>query len=171
MQLCKVITNEPIKNYICVYGEENDIKHARVVQKSIHRAKYCQLTKEEIKDVLEKPCYTYVKRLNHSCWVIEREKQWNLATIYYREVNGEKEVFDIHYHKNGNINGHRTEDEVIKDTNSILEECGFNIKLFIGGFICQKKQVNRKTNRHTEKQYKKIKLHSQSAMSKELKEM
>ena len=44
MQLCKIIKNEPIKNFICVYNEENGIKHARVAQKSIHRAKYCQLT-------------------------------------------------------------------------------------------------------------------------------
>lgn len=156
MQLCKIIRNEPIKNFICVYKEENGIKHARVAQKSIHRAKYCQCTKREIKNFLENPCYTYVEQVNSACWIIEREKQWNLATIYYREVNGEKEVFDIHYHKNGNVNGHRTEDEVIKDTNAILEECGFNLKLFNGGFMCQKKQVNRKTNKRIEKQYTEI---------------
>lgn len=156
MQLCKIISNEPIKNYVCVYGEENGIKYARVAQKSIHRAKYCQLTKAEIKDVLEKLCYTHVEQVKNDCWIIEREKQWNLATIYYREVNGVKEVFDIHYHKNGNINGHRTEEEVIEDTNSILEGCGFKLNLFIGGFMTFKKSVQRKTNKHIEKRYKKI---------------
>ena len=156
MQLCKIIRNEPIKNFICVYKEENGIKHARVAQKCIHRAKYCQLTKAEIKAVFGNYRYTHVEQVKTDCWIIERIKDWNLASIYYHEVNGVKEVIDIHYHKNGNVNGHRTEDEVIKDTNAILEECGFDIKLFIGGFICQKKQFNRKTNRHTEKQYKKI---------------
>lgn len=157
MQLCKVISNKPIKNFVCVYGEENGIKHARVAQKTIHRAKYHQLTKAEIKAISEKPCYTHVEQLNSACWIIEREKDWNLATIYYQEVNGVKEVLDIHYHKNGNINGHRTEEKVIEDTNTILEECGFKLKNFIGSFMCHKKQVNRKTNRRIEKQYKKIK--------------
>lgn len=157
MQLSKVISNEPIKNFVCVYGEENGIKHARVAQRTLYRAKYCQLTKAEIKDVLEKSCYTFVVRLNPACWIIEREKDWNLASIYYREVNGEKEVFDIHYHKNGNINGYRTEEQVIEDTNAILEECGFKLNLSIGGFISKKKQVQRKTNKHIEKQYTKIK--------------
>ena len=157
MQLCKVIDNEPIKNFVCVYNEENGIKHARVAQRTIYRAKYCQCTKKEIKDFLEKLCYTYVERVNSACWIVEREKDWNLATIYYREVNGVKEVFDIHYHKNGNINGKRTEEQVIEDANAILEECGFNINLFIGGFMAQKKAVQRKTNKHTVKQYTKIK--------------
>lgn len=156
MQLCKIIRNEPIKNFICVYKEENGIKHARVAQRSIHRAKYCQLTKAEIKTVLEELCYTHVEQVKTDCWIIEREKDWNLATIYYREVNGVKEVFDIHYHKNGNINGHRTEEEVIEDTNNILEECGFKLNLFIGGFMTQKKKIQRKTNKHIEKRYKKI---------------
>lgn len=157
MQLCKVISNELIKNYICVYGEENGIKHARVAQRTLYRAKFCQLTKVEIKAILEKPCYTHVEQVNGACWIIEREKQWNLASIYYREVNGVKEVFDIHYHKNGNINGHRTEEQVIEDVNTILEECGFKLKPFIGSFMCHKKQVNRKTNRQIKKQYNKIK--------------
>lgn len=157
MQLCKIIENEPIKNFICVYAEENGIKHARVAQRTIHRAKYCQLTKKEIKEVLEKLCYTHVEQVKNDCWIIEREKDWNLATIYYREVNGVKEVFDIHYHKNGNINGHRTEEEVIEDTNNILEECGFKLNLFIGGFMTLKKQVQVKTNKHTVKRYTKIK--------------
>ena len=157
MQLCKIIKNKPIKNFICVYNEENGIKHARVVQKCIHRAKYCQLTRKEIKAVLGNPCYTHVEQLKTDNWILEREKDWNLASIYYREVNDVKEVFDIHYHKNGNINGHRTEEQVIEDANAILEECGFKLKLFIGEFMCQKKQVNRKTNKHTVKQYTKIK--------------
>lgn len=157
MQLCKVIKNEPIKNFICVYGEENGIKHARVAQRTLYRAKFCQLTKAEIKAVLEKSCYTHVEHIKTDGWILEREKEWNLASIYYREVNGVKEVFDVHYHKNGNINGKRTEEQVIKDTNAILEECGFKLKNFIGSFMCHKKQVNRKTNRRIEKQYKKIK--------------
>ena len=97
MQLCKVIRNEPIKNFVCVYKEENGIKHARVAQRTIYRAKYCQLTKKEIKAVFGNYRYTHVEQVNPSCWIIERIKDWNLATIYYREVNGEKEVFDIHY--------------------------------------------------------------------------
>ena len=156
MQLCKVIKNEPIKNFICVYTEENGIKHARVAQRTLYRAKYCQLTKKEIKEILEKPCYTHVEQVKTDCWIIEREKVWNLATIYYREVNGVKEVFDIHYHKNGNINGKRTEEQVIEDAHAILEECGFNLKLFIGGFMCHKKQVQLKTNKHTVKRYTKV---------------
>ena len=48
--------------------------------------------------------------------IVEREKEWNLASIYYREVNGVKEVFDIHYHKNSHINGKRTEEQVIEET-------------------------------------------------------
>ena len=156
MQLCKVISNEPIKNFVCVYDEENGVKHARVAQKTLYRAKYCQLTKEEIKSILEKSCYTHVEQVKTDCWILEREKDWNLATIYYREVNGVKEVFDIHYHKNSHINGKRTEEQVIEDTNTILDECGFNLKHFNSGFMCQKKQVNRKTNRHIEKQYTKI---------------
>lgn len=160
MQLCKVIKNEPIKNFICVYTEENGIKHARVAQRTLYRAKYCQLTKKEIKEILEKPCYTHVERVNPSCWILEREKDWNLATIYYREVNGVKEVFDIHYHKNGNINGKRTEKQVIEDTNAIIEECGFKLNLFIGGFTCQKKRRMRKTTPIIEKQYTKIKVNS-----------
>lgn len=156
MQLCKVISNEPIKNFVCVYDEENGVKHARVAQKTLYRAKYCQLTKAEIKSILEKSCYTHVEQVKTDCWILEREKDWNLATIYYREVNGVKEVFDIHYHKNSHINGKRTEEQVIEDTNTILEECGFNLKHFNSGFMCQKKQVNRKTNRHIEKQYTKI---------------
>ena len=125
-------------------------------KKTLYRAKYCQLTKEEIKSILEKSCYTHVEQVKTDCWILEREKDWNLATIYYREVNGVKEVFDIHYHKNSHINGKRTEEQVIEDTNTILEECGFNLKHFNSGFMCQKKQVNRKTNRHIEKQYTKI---------------
>lgn len=156
MQLCKVISDEPIKNFVCVYNEENGIKHARVAQKTLYRAKYCQLTKKEIKAVLENPCYTHVEQVKTDCWIIERKKDWNLATIYYREDNGVKEVFDIHYHKNSHINGKRTEEQVIEDTNAILEECGFNLKLFNGGFMCQKKQVNRKTNKRIEKQYTEI---------------
>lgn len=156
MQLCKVISNEPIKNFVCVYDEENGVKHARVVQRTLYRAKYCQLTKEEIKTILEKPRYTNVEQVKTDCWIIERIKDWNLATIYYREVNGVKEVFDIHYHKNGNINGRRTEEQVIEDTNAILDECGFKMNPFIVGFMCQKKQVQRKTNKHIEKQYTKI---------------
>ena len=138
-------------------SEENGIKHARVAQRTLYRAKYCQCTKREIKDFLEKLCYTFVEQVNPACWIVEREKDWNLATIYYREVNGVKEVFDIHYHKNGNINGKRTQGQVIEDTNAILEECGFKLKNFIGSFMCHKKQVNRKTNRRIKKQYKKIK--------------
>jgi hypothetical protein len=157
MQLCKVIKNEPIKNFICVYSEENGIKHARVAQRTLYRAKYCQLTRKEIKTVLDNPCYTHVEQLKTDNWILEREKEWNLATIYYHEVNGVKEVFDIHYHKNGNINGKRTQEQVIADTNAIIEECGFNINLFIGGFMAQKKAVQRKTNKHTVKQYTKIK--------------
>ena len=157
MQLCNVISNEPIKNFVCVYNEENGIKHARVAQRALYRAKYCQLTKAEIKDVLEKPCYTHVERVKTDCWIIEREKDWNLASIYYREVNGVKEVFDIHYHKNGNKNGHRTDEQVIEDTNAILEECGFKLNLFIGSFMSKKKQVQLKTNKHIEKRYTKIK--------------
>lgn len=157
MQLCKVISNEPIKNFICVYNEENGIKHARVSQRTIYRAKYCQCTKREIKDFLEKLCYTHVERVNPACWIVEREKDWNLASIYYHEVNGVKEVIDIHYHKNGHINGNRTEEQVIEDANAILEECGFKLKLFIGGFMSMKKQVQRKTNKHIEKRYTKIK--------------
>ena len=156
MQLCKVISNEPIKNFVCVYDEENGVKHARVAQKTLYRAKYCQLTKEEIKSILEKSCYTHVEQVKTDCWILEREKDWNLATVYYREVNGVKEVFDIHYHKNSHINGKRTDEQVIEDTNTILDECGFNLKHFNSGFMCQKKQVNRKTNRHIEKQYTKI---------------
>ena len=136
MKLCKVISNELIKNFVCVYNEENGIKHARVAQRTLYRAKYCQLTKAEIKYVLEKPCYTYVERVNPSCW---------------------KEVFDIHYHKNSHINGNRTEEQVIEDTNAILEECGFKLNLTVGGFMCHKKQVQRKTNKHIEKRYKKLK--------------
>lgn len=157
MQLCKVIKNEPIKNFVCVYAEENGIKHARVAQKCIHRAKYCQLTRKEIKDVLENPSYTHVERTKTDCFILERVKDWNLASIYYREVDGEKVVFDIHYHKNGNSNGHRTEEQVIEDVNAILEECGFKLNLFVGGFMAQKKAVQRKTNKHTVKQYTKIK--------------
>lgn len=157
MQLCKVIDNEPIKNFVCVYNEENGIKHARVAQRTIYRAKYCQCTKREIKDFFEKLCYTYVEQVNPACYIVEREKDWNLATIYYREVNGVKEVFDIHYHKNPNINGKRTEKQVIEDTNDILDECGFKLNLFIGGFMCMKKRRMRKTNPIKEKQYTKIK--------------
>lgn len=157
MQLSKVISNELIKNFVCVYNEENGIKHARVAQRTLYRAKYCQLTKTEIKYVLEKPCYTHVEQVKTDCWIIEREKDWNLASIYYREVNGVKEVFDIHYHKNSHINGNRTEEQVIEDTNAILDECGFKLNLTIGGFMCHKKQVQRKTNKHIEKRYKKIK--------------
>lgn len=157
MQLCKVIDNEPIKNFVCVYNEENGIKHARVAQRTIYRAKYCQCTKKEIKDFLEKLCYTYVEQVSPDCYIVEREKEWNLASIYYREVNGVKEVFDIHYHKNGNINGKRTEKQVIEDTNDILEECGFKLNLFIGSFMCKKKRVQLKTNNHIEKRYTKIK--------------
>lgn len=160
MQLCKVISNEPIKNFICVYTEENGIKHARVAQKCIHRAKYCQLTKAEIKAVFGNYRYTHVEQVNPSCWIIERIKDWNLATIYYREVNGTKEVFDIHYHKNGNINGKRTQEQVIEDTNAILEECGFKLNLFIGEFMCNKKRRMRKTTPIREKHYTKIKVNS-----------
>ena len=156
MQLCKVISNEPIKNFVCVYNEENGIKHARVAQRTIYRAKYCQCTKKEIEDFLVKLCYTFVEEVNSACYIIEREKDWNLASIYYREVNGVKEVLDIHYHKNGNRNGHRTEEQVIEDTNAILEECGFKLNLFIGGFMSHKKQVQLKTNKHTVKRYTKI---------------
>lgn len=156
MQLCKVIKNEPIKNFICVYKEENGIKHARVAQRTLYRAKYCQLTKKEIKEILEKPCYTHVEQVKTDCWILERERDWNLATIYYREVNGIKEVFDIHYHKNGNINGKRTEKQVIEDTNSIIEECGFKLNLFIGEFMCNKKRRMRKTDPIIEKHYTKI---------------
>jgi len=157
MQLCKIIRNEPIKNFICVYKEENGIKHVRVAQKSIHRAKYCQLTKAEIKGVFGNYRYTHVEQVKTDCWIIERIKDWNLASIYYHEVNGVKEVIDIHYHKNGNKNGHRTEEQVIEDANAILEECGFKLNLFIGGFMTYKKQVQRKTNKHTVKRYTKIK--------------
>lgn len=157
MQLCKVISNEPIKNFICVYGEENSIKHARVAQRALYRAKYCQLTKAEIKSVLEKPCYTHVEQVKTDCWIIEREKDWDLATIYYREDNGVKEVFDIHYHKNPSINGKRTEEQVIEDTKAILEECGFKLNLSIGEFMCNKKRRMRKTTPIREKQYTKIK--------------
>ena len=157
MQLCKVIKNEPIKNFVCVYAEENGIKHARVAQKCIHRAKYCQLTRKEIKSVLGNPSYTHVEQTKTDCWILERVKDWNLASIYYREVDGVKEVFDIHYHKNGNSNGHRTEEQVIKDTNAILEECGFKLNLFIGEFMCNKKRRMRKTNPIKVKQYTKIK--------------
>lgn len=156
MQLNKVISNEPIKNFVCVYKEENGIKHARVAQKTLYRAKYCQCTKREIKNFLVKLCYTFVEEVNPSCYIVEREKDWNLASIYYREVDGVKEVFDIHYHKNGNKNGHRTEEQVIKDANDILEECGFKLNLFIGGFMSYKKQVQLKTNKHTVKRYTKI---------------
>lgn len=160
MQLCKVIRNEPIKNFVCVYKEENGIKHARVAQKCIHRAKYCQCTKGEIKNFFEKQCYTHVERVNPACYIVEREKDWNLATIYYREVNGVKEVFDIHYHKNGNINGKRTEKQVIADTNAIIEECGFKLNLFIVEFMCNKKRRMRKTTPIREKHYMKIKVNS-----------
>lgn len=160
MQLCKVISNELIKNFVCVYNEENGIKYARVAQRTLYRAKYCQLTKAEIKSVLENPCYTHVEQVKTDCWIIEREKDWNLATIYYREVNGVKEVFDIHYHKNGNINGKRTEKQVIEDTNVILEECGFKLNLFIGEFMCNKKRRMRKTTPIREKHYTKIKVNS-----------
>lgn len=156
MQLCKVISNKPIKNFICVYSEENGIKHARVAQRTIYRAKYCQCTKREIKNFLEKPCYTHVEQVKNDCLIIEREKVWNLATIYYQEVNGVKEVFDIHYHKNSSINGKRTEEQVIEDANAILEECGFKLKLFVGGFMCHKKRVQLKTNKHIVKRYTKI---------------
>ena len=156
MQLCKVIKNEPIKNFICVYTEENGIKHARVAQRTLYRAKYCQLTKKEIKEILEKPCYTNVEQVKTDCWILERERDWNLATIYYREVNGVKEVFDIHYHKNSNINGKRTEKQVIADTNAIIEECGFKLNLFIGEFMCNKKRRMRKTTPIIEKHYIKI---------------
>jgi hypothetical protein len=157
MQLCKVISNEPIKNYVCVYSEENGIKHARVAQRTLYLAKYCQLRKAEIKEILEKTCYTHVEQVKTDCWILEREKDWNLATIYYREDNGVKEVFDIHYHKNPNINGQRTEEQVIEDTNAILEECGFKLNLFIGEFMCNKKRRMRKTTPIREKQYTKIK--------------
>lgn len=156
MQLCKVIKNEPIKNFVCVYAEENGIKHARVAQKCIHRAKYCQLTRKEIKAVLGNPSYTHVEQTKTDCWILERVKDWNLASIYYREVDGVKEVFDIHYHKNGNSNGHRTEKQVIEDANAILEECGFKLNLFIGEFMCNKKRRMRKTNPIKVKQYTKI---------------
>ena len=156
MQLNKIIKNEPIKNFICVYKEENGIKHARVAQKCIHRAKYCQLTRKEIKAVLSNPCYTHVEQVKTDNWILEREKDWNLASIYYREVNGVKEVFDIHYHKNGNKNGHRTEEQVIEDANAILEECGFKLNLFIGGFMSYQKAVQLKTNKHTVKRYTKV---------------
>ena len=156
MQLCKVIKNEPIKNFICVYDEENGIKHAYVAQRTLYRAKYCQLTKEEIKTILEKPCYTHVEQVKTDCWILEREKDWNLASIYYREVDGVKEVFDIHYHKNSHINGKRTEEQVIEDVNAILEECGFKLKLFIGGFMSMKKRRMRKTDPIIEKHYTKI---------------
>ena len=160
MQLCKVISNEPIKNFVCVYDEENGIKHARVAQRTLYRAKYCQLTKEEIKTILEKPCYTHVEQVKTDCWILEREKDWNLASIYYREVDGVKEVFDIHYHKNSHINGKRTEEQVIEDVNAILEECGFKLKLFIGGFMSMKKRRMRKTDPIREKHYTKIKVNS-----------
>ena len=160
MQLCKVIKNEPIKNFICVYTEENGIKHARVAQRTLQRAKYCQLTKKEIKEILEKPCYTHVEQVKTDCWILERERDWNLASIYYREVDGVKEVFDIHYHKNSHINGKRTEDQVIADTNAIIEECGFKLNLFIGEFMCNKKRRMRKTDPIIEKQYTKIKVNS-----------
>lgn len=160
MQLCKVISNEPIKNFICVYTEENGIKHARVAQRTLYRAKYCQCTRKEIKDFSEKQCYTHVERVNPACYIVEREKDWNLATIYYREVNGVKEVFDIHYHKNGNINGKRTQEQVIADTNAIIEECGFKLNLFIGEFMCNKKRRMRKTTPIREKHYTKIKVNS-----------
>ena len=156
MQLCKVIKNEPIKNFICVYKEENGIKLARVAQRTLYREKYCQLTKKEIKKILEKPCYTNVEQVKTDCWILEREKDWNLASIYYREVDGVKEVFDIHYHKNSHINGKRTEEQVIEDVNAILEECGFKLKLFIGEFMCNKKRRMRKTTRIREKHYTKI---------------
>lgn len=157
MQLSNVISNDPIKNFVCVYDEENGVKHARVAQKTLYRAKYCQLTKAEIKSILEKSCYTHVEQVKTDCWILEREKDWNLATIYYREVNGVKEVFDIHYHKNSNINGKRTEKQVIEDTNDILKECGFKLNIFIREFMCNKKQVQRKTKQHIEKRYTKIK--------------
>ena len=157
MQLCKVISNEPIKNFVCVYDEENGIKHARVAQRTLYRAKYCQLTKEEIKTILEKPCYTHVEQVKTDCWILEREKDWNLASIYYREVDGVKEVFDIHYHKNSHINGKRTEEQVIEDVNAILEECGFKLNLFIGEFMCNRKRRMRKTTPIREKHYTKIK--------------
>ena len=58
--------------------------------------------------------------------------------------------------KNSNINGKRTQEQVIEDTNAIIEECGFKLNLFIGEFMCNKKRRMRKTTPIIEKHYIKI---------------
>ena len=141
MFLAKLYKYEPIKNFVMVQAVENGIICAQVCQRVLVRAKYANVTENEQNSFAR--C-TLVEKINDRTYIVERTRVCNLATIYYRVINGQKEVFDIHYHKNGNKNGYRNEEQVIKDTNAILEECKFTQNLIIGAFMC-----NRITTRRT----------------------
>ena len=155
MFLVKLYKYEPIKNFVMVQAVENGIIRAQVCQRVLVRVKYANVTENEQNSFVK--C-THIEKVKDNTYITERIRVCNLATIYYRVVNGQKEIFDIHYHKNGNKNGYRNEEQVIKDTNAILEECEFIQNLIIGGFMCKQNHTNCKTPgvKHTKKTYIKL---------------
>lgn len=152
MFLAKLYKYEPIKNFVMVQKVENNILQAQVCQRALVRAKYANVTENEQNSFAR--C-THIEKVNDRTYIVERTRVCDLATIYYRVINGQKEVFDIHYHKNGNRNGYRDEEQVIKDTNIILEECKFTQNLIIGGFMCNKITTRRtRVKKHFKKYIK-----------------
>lgn len=155
MKLIHIIKNEPIKNFIGVTSEKDDIKCACVCQKVMFKAEYECLSKVDRSHALKSP---FAQQIDEMIITVERERIFNLASIYYREIDGVKKIFDIHYHSGKTLNGFRTEDCVVKDTNAILEDNGYVLDLVVGGFMGRKRRVKVHTRgvKHVKKTYKKL---------------
>lgn len=151
MQFIKLLEYTPQRQFILRHKEQDGILEAFVCERAYIRTQVANATKREFEQVLDK-----VEDAAHAdCegkFVIAREKLVNLATIYcIKSDDGELIVFDIHYHKNGYINGFRTEEKVKTDTLAILKHSNYRIGLSIGAFMSNKRHHGKP------KTYKKLK--------------
>lgn len=162
MQLCTLIDFESLSWYISNPKEKCGIKVAHCMEKAHIKAKYRNATKKEYQ--LLEPYIAEKDRIaaqTGKSFVYEREKLFNLATIYYKQDASTgmlPVVIDIHYHLNRSKNGYRNEADVRKNVNDMLLSFGYQKDLVMGGYTCEKKHTGRNTShaRKHIKQYKKV---------------
>lgn len=150
---------KPVRHFLLVLKENAGVKVAAVCERAHVRAKYCNLTKEEYKALVNYMEDADQFDFNHknNC-IINRERLYKLATVCYTENEGVKTIIDVHYHLNRSDNGLREIEQVKTDTWKILDEFGCKKELVIGGFERYKRKVKRKTKgvKHNVKVYKKV---------------
>lgn len=158
MILDKVLENNPVSWYITQYDQKSPVKKAGLIEVVRFKGQYHNVSKKEMAEI--EPYVDSVDNLYAGLPVtVTRTRKYNLATIYYVGSLHDgviPTVVDIHYHRNGWLNGRRSEKELRKAVDDMLLSFAYQKNLIIGAYDCNKKRVFKDGKRKHTKKYVKI---------------